>query len=52
MPDDPKRFRDRAKECRAIAKGARSQADAALLEQIAEQMDDEARLIENQSRGS
>ena len=46
MPDDAKHFRDRARDCRALAKGARNGDDAAMLEEIAEELDDEARKIE------
>ena len=46
MPEDAKHFRDRARDCRALAKGARYGADAAMLEEIAEELDDEARKIE------
>jgi len=46
MPDDAKRFRDRAQECRALAKSARNEVDAALLEDIAADLDEEARRIE------
>jgi len=45
MPDDAKRFRDRATECRALAKGTRNQEDAELLEEIAAELDEEARKI-------
>ena len=46
MPDDAKRFRDRAVECRALAKGARTETDAGLLEEIADELENEARRIE------
>ena len=46
MPDDAKHFRDRAIDCRALAKSARNSCDAAMLEEIAEELDDEARRIE------
>jgi hypothetical protein len=42
MADDAKRFRDRARDCRALAKGARNKEDAAMLEEIAEELDAEA----------
>ena len=44
------RLRDRARECRALAKGARSNVDASLLEEIAEELDDEARRIDAQAK--
>ena len=47
MPNDPQRFRDRAIECRAIAKGA-NEVDAALLEEIAEELEEVAAEIANQ----
>jgi hypothetical protein len=43
---DGRRFRDRAVECRALAKSARCEVDAALLEEIADEFDDEADKIE------
>lgn len=43
---DAQRFRDRARDCRALAKGARNPADAALLEEIAEELESEADKIE------
>jgi hypothetical protein len=45
MGDDAMRFRDRARDCRALAKSARNQTDAAMLEEIAEELDAEARRI-------
>jgi len=36
------RFRDRARDCRALAKSARTKEDAALLEEIAAELDAEA----------
>jgi hypothetical protein len=36
MSDDAKRFRDRAIDCRALAKSARSEIDATMLEDIAQ----------------
>jgi hypothetical protein len=50
MNDDLRRLRDRAIDCRALAKGARSQVDAAMLEEIAEEFDQEARKIEGRAR--
>jgi hypothetical protein len=46
MLEDSKRFRDRAIDCRALAKGALSADDAEMLEEIAEELDEEARKIE------
>jgi hypothetical protein len=40
---DPNQLRDRAQECRAIAKGVVNAVDAELLEEIAEELDSEAR---------
>lgn len=39
-------FRDRALDCRNLAKSARSEVDAAMLEDIASEMEDEARRID------
>ena len=46
MPDNAKRFRARAIDCRALAKSARNQIDATMLEDIAAELDSEARKIE------
>ena len=46
MPNDAKHYRDRAQECRALSKAVSNEADAILLEEIAEEFDDEARLLE------
>ena len=43
---DAQKFRDRARDCRALAKGARNAADAALLEELAEELDAEADKID------
>ena len=43
---EAQRFRERASECRALAKNARSKDDAALLEGIADEMDAEAEKLE------
>jgi hypothetical protein len=50
MSDDAKRFRDRASKCRAIAKGIQQEHDRSLLEEIAEELDAEADLIEARER--
>jgi hypothetical protein len=50
MSNDAKRFRARAIDCRALAKSARNQIDAAMLEDIAGELDEEARRIEADSR--
>lgn len=49
MSDDAKRFRARAIDCRALAKSARSQIDAAMLEDIAAELDAEARRIDSET---
>ena len=49
MQDDAKRFRDRARDCRNLALSTRHQADREMLEEIAEELDDEARKIEQDS---
>jgi hypothetical protein len=46
MSDDAKHFRNRASDCRALSKGARNQVDKAMLEDIADQLDEEARKID------
>jgi len=46
MPYDAQRLRDRALDCRNLAKSARTLCDAVMLEEIAEELDDEARWIE------
>jgi hypothetical protein len=46
MSDDAKRFRARAIDCRALAKSAGNEIDAAMLEDIAAELDAEARRIE------
>jgi len=44
--EDAKYFRGRAIDCRALAKNARNKDDAAMLEKIADEFDEEARRIE------
>ena len=44
--DDANRFRDRAIDCRNLAKSARDKMDAAMLEEIADELDAEARKID------
>jgi len=46
MPNDAQRFRDRAIDCRALSKNARSADDAAMLEEIAADLDAEAAKID------
>ena len=46
MPDDAMRFRERARDCRNLAKGARNEVDAAMLEDIAGELETEARRTE------
>ena len=48
MSTESQRFRDRAKDCRALAKSARDQIDAAMLEEIASDLDDEAQKMEDE----
>jgi hypothetical protein len=47
---DAQRLRDRARDCRTLAKSARNQADAALLEEIADELDAEAAKVERTER--
>lgn len=42
MSDEAKRFRQRAYDCRQLAKGARDPRDQRLLEDIADDLDAEA----------
>ena len=46
MSDDAKHFRNRASDCRALSKGARNQVDKGMLEDSADQLDEEARKID------
>ena len=46
MPYDAQRFRDRALDCRNLAKSARTLCDAAMLEELAYELDGEARNLE------
>ena len=43
-------LRERASECRAVAKGVRCGADASLLEDLAYDLEDEARRLDADSR--
>ena len=45
MPNEAKRFRNRARECRELAKSVRNPEDAVLLEEIAEDLDGIARKL-------
>jgi len=47
---DAEKFRDRARDCRALAKGARNPADAALLKEIADELEAEADKIDRRER--
>ena len=46
MPDTSKRFRDRALDCRNLAKSARSEVDASILEDMAAELEEEANKID------
>lgn len=46
MSYDAQRFRDRARDCMNLAKGARSDVDAAMLEEIAAELLEEADRID------
>jgi hypothetical protein len=48
MSEDAKRFRQRAVDCRAIASGTKNQADATLLEEMADELDAEADKIDSE----
>lgn len=46
MSDDAQRFRDRARDCMNLSKSARSNVDAAMLEEIGAELLEEAERIE------
>ena len=46
MSEEAVHFRNRATDCRALAKSARNPMDAEMLEEIADELDQEARKIE------
>jgi hypothetical protein len=46
MPNDAQRFRDRARDCLNVAKGARTVADRSILEDIAAELEAEAKIID------
>jgi hypothetical protein len=46
MGDNAERFRNRAKDCLNLSKGARHNADRIMLEEIAAELEAEARQIE------
>ena len=46
MSYDAQRFRDRALDCRNLAKSARTLCDASMLEELADEFDGEARNLE------
>ena len=46
MGDDAKRFHDRARDCLNVAKGARHQADRIILEEMAAELEAEAKRID------
>jgi hypothetical protein len=48
---DAQKFRERARDCRTLAKAARNPADAALLEEIADELEAEAEKMENREGG-
>jgi len=50
MPNDAQRLRERALTCRNLAKSARSEVDASILEDMAAELEDEARLIDLEHR--
>ena len=50
MPDLVKRFRDRARDCLNLAKGARHEVDMIMLEEIAAELEAEAKRIEREER--
>jgi hypothetical protein len=52
MSEDVERFRRRAAECRELGRKARDQRDRELLDDIAEELDEEARKMETESEPS
>jgi hypothetical protein len=48
MSDEARRFRQRAYDCRELAKVARDVRDRQLLDEIADDLDDEANRIEGE----
>ena len=46
MGDTSKRFRDRARDCLNVPKGARHQCDRIILEEMAAELEDEANRID------
>ena len=48
MSEESGRFRDRAKQCRDLSKGARSAVDREALEHMADDLDAEADKIEEE----
>jgi hypothetical protein len=49
VPKGAKWYRNRAIDCRALAKSARSEVDAAMLEKLADERQAEARLIDRKN---
>ena len=49
---DAKKFRERAEDCRSLAKNARTEADRAMLEDIADELAAEAHRIDEEEAGS
>lgn len=47
MPNAAQRFRDRARDCLNLSKGARTQMDREMLEDLAADLEAEAKLIES-----
>lgn len=50
MSDAANRFRDRARDCLNLAKGARYEGDRIMLEEIAADLEDEAKRIDAEER--
>jgi hypothetical protein len=48
--DDAKHFRARAKQCRDLAQAARDKASQQTLSQMADELDDEANIIDSEER--
>jgi len=52
VPDDAKRFRDRARDCRNVASGTKYEVDRRMLEDMAVELDAEADIIEAEDQAA
>ena len=51
MPNNAQQFRDRARDCLNVAKGTRNEADRTILEDMAVELEAEARKIDAEEAG-